>query len=136
MYRVLLVGMKVAFLFNMIFVYNISAMALVTLTDLTAKENNLDILKGNTGSLLNLITELQGLSVDVVTGAASSTSIAVSGMVTTDTLLSVLEFTISGGNVTGLNDRTGVTTIHSAGNIRVAANTTDSRIVVLWHDKV
>lgn len=127
--------MKVAFLFNMIFVYNISAMALVTLTDLTANEINLELLKSKEGSLLNLITELQGLSVNVVTGVASSTSIAVSGMATTDTLLSVLEFTISGGNVTGINDRTGVTTIHSAGNIRVAANTTDNRLVVVWYNK-
>ena len=111
-------------------------MALVTLSDLTKYEGNLDILKDKEGSLVNLITELQGLSVNVVTGAASSTSIAVTGIVTTDTLLSVLEFTISGGNLTGINDRTSASTIDSAGNIKVAANTSSNRLIVLWRNKV
>lgn len=110
-------------------------MALISLSELLGSETNLDILAGKTGSLYNVIKELQGLSVTVVNGANANTNMAVSGIVTTDTLLAVLEFTISGGNLTGINDRTSTSSITSAGNIQCTQSTATSRVVVLWYNK-
>ena len=76
-------------------------MALETLAPLKLNEGNLEILAGKAGGLHALIRELRGLSVTVVNGANANTNIAVSGIATTDTLLSVLEFTISDCIVTG-----------------------------------
>lgn len=110
-------------------------MALISLSELLGSETNLDILAGKTGSIHNLIKELQGLSVTVVNGANANTNIAVSGIVTTDTLLAVLEFTISGGNLNGINNKTSTSSITSAGNIQCTDSTATSRLIVLWYNK-
>lgn len=113
----------------------IDTMALISLSELLGSETNLDILAGKTGSLYNVLRELQGLSVTVVNGAGANTNMAVTGIVTTDTLLAVLEFTISAGNLTGINDRTSTSSITSAGNIQCTQSTSGSRVVVLWYNK-
>lgn len=113
----------------------IDTMALISLSELLGSETNLDILAGKTGSLYNVLRELQGLSFTVVNGANADTNIAVSGIVTTDTLLAVLEFTISGGNLNGINNKTSTSSITSAGNIQCTDSTATSRLIVVWYNK-
>lgn len=82
------------------------------------------------GSAAAMIKELQGLTVKVLTGAASATNIAVSGIATTDTILSCIEYE-SGVPV----DRTSVTTISSAGNIQIVNDTTGNKVVLMYFHK-
>ena len=77
-------------------------------------------------SLKGILTELQGLTVDVVDGAGVSTNVAVTGIATEDTLVKVV-------NVT---DWATVTfTITSAGNIRSTTDTTGKKLLVFWLNK-
>lgn len=110
-------------------------MSLVPLTQLTAKQRNLDILAGQDGDLVDLLTEIRGLTFTLTTGAGVSTNIAVSGIATVDTLLKVLEFTVSTGDIQAIVDRTATSSITSAGNIRSTDDTTGSQILVIWYNK-
>ena len=110
-------------------------MALRSLTNLQRWQRNLDCLVDKTPNLYDILLELQGLTVAVVNGANASTNIAVTGITTSDTLKAVLEFTISGGNLTGINDRTAASSITSAGNIQCTASTATSRLIVLWQNQ-
>lgn len=83
-------------------------------------------------SLGNALGELQRLKVSVATGAGASTNIAVAGIVTTDTLISVIEVPAA---TTTLVDRTSTTTITSSGNIQCSASTSGNQVLVYWFDK-
>lgn len=107
-------------------------MSLVPLTQLTAKQRNLDILAGQDGDLVDLITELRGLTVTVATGAGANTNIAVTGITTSDTLLSVIEVPAA---TTTLVDRTSTSSITSAGNIQCTQSTSGNQVLVIWYNK-
>lgn len=66
----------------------------------------------------------------VVAGAAADTNIAITGIKTTDQLISVVEF--ASGVPTS---RLATTEITSAGNIQCSVATTGDVLVVLWHDR-
>jgi len=82
------------------------------------------------GSAAAMIRELQGLTVVVLTGAAANTNIAVAGIETEDTIVSAIEFE-AGVPV----DRTGVTSITSAGNIQINDVTTGNKVVLTYFRK-
>ena|ERR1044072_8472824 len=112
------------------------SMALVTLSDLKQLQNNLNILDDKDGSLYNILKELQGLKINVVAGAGANTNIAVTGIVTTDTLLAVLQFEPDDGtSSTMITNRTGTTSITSAGNIQCTVSTASKQLLVVWYDK-
>jgi hypothetical protein len=69
------------------------------------------------------------LKVDVVSGAAENTNIAVTGIATEDTVIGAVFFPKEGGAPAKL------TVTISAGNIKTATDTTGGKIVVLWADK-
>lgn len=80
------------------------------------KQKDLDIGKA--------LAELQGLAFAVADGALANTKIDVAAIRAKDVLKSVLEFTISAGNVTGIVDRTSVTSIvgvQATGTITIAS---------------
>lgn len=97
-------------------------------------------------SVLTAIGELQqadlaSLAITLVDGAAADTNIAVTGITTGDTIVSVIEVVVAadtgtdatGDKVTGLADRTSEADITSAGNIQLdTTNTTGSQLVVFW----
>jgi asparagine N-glycosylation enzyme membrane subunit Stt3 len=110
---------------------------MISLSELLGSETNLDILAGKTGSLYNVLNELQGLVVTTVAGANANTNIAVTGITTSDTLVGVIEFTVNTGNLTStVNNRLSTTSITSAGNIQCTQSTSGSVLLVLWYDKV
>lgn len=86
---------------------------------------------GQAGSAAAMIKELQGLTQTLVNGAAANTNIAVSGITTEDTIVSVIEY-IAG---VPTNDRTAATSITSNGNIQCTAATTSNKLIVLWFNK-
>ncbi len=59
-----------------------------------------------------------------VAGAAANTNIAVAGIKKSDELFAVLDATFT--------DRTATTTIFSDGNIRCTADTSATRLFVIW----
>jgi len=71
------------------------------------------------------------IKVAVVTGATAATNIAVTGIATEDTLISVIEHNATSALPT---DRTATTSITSAGNIQCSATTSADSLVVLWLD--
>jgi hypothetical protein len=78
------------------------------------------------------------LRVSVAAGAGANTNIAISGITTSDVLVSVLEIqppTASSGN-TIKADQTANTVIPSAGNIRISQDTSGNQVLVLWWDVV
>lgn len=111
-------------------------MSLHSLAALQAKQRNLDLLVAQSGNLYDLFKELQGFTVSVGVGAGVSTNIAVTGITTTDTLISVLELTVAAGDIQTVVDRTATSSITSAGNIRCTDDTTGSQILVFWFNKV
>lgn len=111
-------------------------MALNSLANLIKYQTNLEALKDKDGDLEALFTELQGLTVTVVNGANANTNIAVTNIATTDTLVAVLEFTVATGNLTGITNRTSISSITSAGNIQITSSTATSVLVVVWYNKV
>lgn len=87
--------------------------------------------------LLPVLTELQGLKVTVVAGAAAVTDIALAGALTTDSLLSVLRLDRSASAATiNLIDVTAEAAITSAGHLQLSTtDTTGDTLIVLWYDK-
>lgn len=86
--------------------------------------------------MLAMLVELQGLSVNVVAGAAINTNIAIAGIATADTLLAVIQFDISTGTVVDVIDRKSEASITSAGNIQLTTtNTTGDKLLVAWFNK-
>lgn len=108
------------------------SMSLVSLTNLTKKQRNLDCLAGYDGDLVDILTELQGLSFAVGTGAGADTNIAVTGITTSDTLAFVLEVT---ADTAALTDRTATSSITSAGNIQCTASTAGNQLIIVWYNK-
>jgi len=111
-------------------------MALVATTKL---KNALDLQQmkaGGTG-VFELIREIQGLKVNVLAGAAVDTNIAVTGIATTDTILTCLQVEPDDGTAsTMLTDRTAETTVTSAGNIQLGTtDTTGKQLLFVWYDK-
>ena len=93
--------------------------------------------KDKSPNLHSALRELQGLKINVVAGAEVNTNIAIAGIGTEDTLVSVLEIqppTASSGN-TVASDRTAVTAITSAGNIQCTEITTGNQLLVIWYNK-
>ena len=89
-----------------------------------------------TTDLKNILTELQGLSVDLVDGDSADTNIAVTGIATDDTILFALG--IDADNATAgdqVKDYTGNTSITSAGNIQTDVDTSGYDLVVIWFNK-
>ncbi len=81
------------------------------------------------GILNNLVVKFT-----VVNGTTAATNIAISGIATTDKIVSVvkLDFTLSGGTS---NTRTWEASVTSAGNIQLSTTDTSGEILlVLWLD--
>ena len=68
----------------------------------------------------------------VVAGAGADTDIAIAGILTTDTIVAVLELVGGGVDVTDANDRTSTTSITSDGNIQCSVATTGDKLWVLY----
>jgi len=64
-----------------------------------------------------------------VDGAAADTNMAISGILTTDTIVAATEVTIT---TAALVDRTGTTSITSAGNIQCSVDTTSDHLLVVY----
>lgn len=95
----------------------------------------LDELQGNLSGGAGL-----GLQVDIVAGAASATNIPITGIKTTDKLISVIQLDVAvdtGTSATGnkVQDAAEVAaTITSTGNVQVTSvNTTGDKLLVLWN---
>lgn len=80
------------------------------------------------------VKELQGLKIAVLAGAAADTKINVAAIRAEDTILSMLQFTVGGGNLTAIVDRTGtasITDLRASGTLTlgtvVAGNTATVR---------
>jgi|SaaInlStandDraft_3_1057020.scaffolds.fasta_scaffold00483_3 hypothetical protein len=68
-----------------------------------------------------------------VAGAGADTNMAVTGILTTDKLWSVIEIATTTGIPT---DRTSTTSITSDGNIQCSVATTGDKLIVLWIRKL
>jgi len=75
----------------------------------------------------------KAFQVATVAGAGADTNIAVSGITVNDKLLAVIEIATSTGIPT---DRTGTTSITSAGNIQCTVSTSSDKLIVLWLKKL
>lgn len=106
-----------------------------SLDQLRSRENNIELLAGSPTGLHAILTELQGLKFAVANGANADTNIAVSGITTSDSLVTVLEFTKSTGNLTGINDKKATCSITSAGNIQCTDSTSGSVLLIVWYDQ-
>jgi len=74
------------------------------------------------------------LNVSYAAGAAANTNIPITGITTSDVLVSVLEIqppTATSGD-TIKSDQTANATIYSNGNIRISQNTTGNQVLVIW----
>lgn len=97
--------------------------------------------RGNTQYLTSRVAgKPAALNEVVVNGAGANTNIPVTGIKTTDLLVSVLEYrspaTAGGAGVKPVVDRTSATSITSAGNIQVTAATNgdvDNVLVVKYY---
>ena len=69
---------------------------------------------------------------DLVAGAGASESIAVSGIMADDALISVVEIAVTTG---ALTDRTAHSSIYADGYIRCTDATTSDQLMVMWHAK-
>jgi len=69
--------------------------------------------------------------VTTAAGAASATSIAISGLAVDDVIIECQAVTASGVLT---EDRTATTTIDSAGNIKIEGTTVDKLIILRWLD--
>jgi len=103
-------------------------------------QNAVDKLEGQTqdakNSIANVIKELQGLKVSLVDGATADTNIAVSGITTEDTLVSVIGFDPDNATAADqVKDFTGNTSITSNGNIQTSVDTSGYDLLVIWFDK-
>lgn len=107
-------------------------MALYSTSELIELESNLDLLFSRTNKLSNLITELQGLTFSLGTGANANTNIAITGIVTTDTLCAVFEIPAA---TTTLVNRTSTSSITSDGNIQCTQSTAGNQILAVWFNK-
>lgn len=67
-----------------------------------------------------------------VDGAAASTNITVDGISTSDYLIAVLQFDVTGGNVVNVIDITSSATIYAENTIRSTVNTSGDRLLVIW----
>jgi hypothetical protein len=83
------------------------------------------------GRLRDILVELQGLKVNIATGAAVNTNIGVTGIAVEDSLVFVGR--INGNSSDDLSDEASIT---SAGNIQTTTTATSSgRLLVIWFDK-
>lgn len=97
---------------------------------------DLQELKQRSPNLHSVLKELQGLKFSVATGAAAATNIAITGITTSDTLVSVLQFVGAGTDITDVADRTSEASITSDGNIQLSStDTTGGKLLVVWYDK-
>jgi len=95
-----------------------------------------DVFGTGSGKLRNILKELQGLKITRVAGAAADTNIAVTGIATTDTLLSVLVIDTAAAAGSGITDLTSETAITSAGNIQHDTTSSSGKdVLVFWYDK-
>jgi len=66
-----------------------------------------------------------------VAGTTADTNMAISGIVTDDVLVMVIEIATTTGIPT---DRTATTSITSDGNIQCTVDTSSDKLIVLYHD--
>lgn len=79
--------------------------------------------------IISAITELQGLRFSVVTGAGAATPIALTGILTTDTIVAAI---MSAAGV--LSNRVDFS-IPSNGNVQFAGATSGNTVLVVWFNK-
>lgn len=72
--------------------------------------------------------EWETLKYNIVTGAASATNIALTGIVATDKIVAVL-------NLTDLVDVSLAGLVITAGNFQVTASTSTKKLLVIWCDR-
>ena len=114
-------------------------MTLIAIDELRQREHNLDAMAAGVGKtgLLGILTELRGLQVAVVAGAAADTNIAVTGIATEDTILACVRLNrdATAANIDADN-LTAECLITSAGNIQMdTTTTTGDKLIVFWYDK-
>lgn len=89
--------------------------------------------------LKSVLTELQGLKIDVIRGAdTASVDLSISGAATTDTILMAMRFNASAESGIASIDQLTATNfkIRSAGNVRHTAVTKIiDQIIIFWYDK-
>lgn len=82
------------------------------------------------------VSELQGLTIRVVAGAAARTNIAISGLKTTDTIVSVIQLDIDTATVRDAVDLTTEASIPTTGNLQVRTTvTTGDKLLVVYFSK-
>jgi len=91
-----------------------------------------DMNAGGTGNLSDLADTGHCLQPVVVSGAGADTNIAITGIVTDDRLVCVLE--LDGTDYNIVADRTSTSSITSDGNIQCTASTSGNKLFVLWND--
>ena len=109
-------------------------MALHSTSNLDKYKRNLGLLADKSPNLKDLLDEMQGLNWSLVSGAGANTNIAITGIVTTDTILFVLEFPAA-WSLAALLDRTSIASITSAGNIQLTSTTASNKLLVVWRNK-
>jgi len=76
--------------------------------------------------------EFKGLKISLVAGTTKDTNIAIADMVTTDSILSCIEF--DGSTPVVLTDRTAKVAITSDGNIQSDYDSSGFKLLVIWQD--
>lgn len=110
-------------------------MALESLLEV-GKALDLQTLKDKKPSLVDVLRELQGLKLTLATGG---TSVTVTGITTSDTLLSVLCFVGAAAatpDVTTVTDVTANASISAANTVAISSGATaNDKVLVIWYDK-
>lgn len=84
---------------------------------------------------LPLLRALAGLKITLHAGAAANTNIAIAGITTADSILSVLQAVGDVNEPTKFADRTSETWISGAGTIKLTTTSTAAgQIMVYWYD--
>lgn len=110
-------------------------MALRDLTELKRLSGNLEVMPTTTGtgSIADILKELQGLTITVADGAAADADIVVPGIAMEDTLKSVLVVDFAGSALTDLTAEAAIT---AADAIQCADTSSASkRVIVIWFNK-
>lgn len=93
------------------------------------KKNLGDAGTGIDRSLYGILKELQNAKLNAVAGAAADTNIALAGIKTTDTIISVVNLT------DGVDVALNTVTIFADGQIRVSSVTTGKNLLIHWAAK-
>lgn len=105
----------------------------IQLSTTDSSSNQLFVVWNDLSGGVGKSVDATALKITLAAGAGANTNIAISGIATEDTLLSVMELTAAAA-IESCADVTSIASITSAGNIQLTSSSSSNQLIVIWLD--